>query len=193
MSFLSILSFTHKLIEERVHPGDTVVDATVGNGVDTLFLAKLAGPHGTVFGFDIQEQALANARARLEKELAGAANGQIHLHCRSHAEMLDAVPAEQHGRVAAVTFNLGYLPGADHAVITTPASTLPALEASLTLLRKGGVVTAVLYSGHEGGQEETSAVMDWATQISQKEYQVMQYQFLNQKHCPPFLVAIAKR
>lgn len=90
-------------------------------------------------------------------------------------------------------FNLGYLPGADHATITRPSTTLPALDAALNLLDKGGVITAVLYPGHEGGQEEAQSVMKWAASLSRKEYQVLQYRFMNQRQHPPFLIAIEKR
>lgn len=41
-----------------VSPGDTVVDATCGNGHDTLALARLVGPHGCVIALDIQVSAV---------------------------------------------------------------------------------------------------------------------------------------
>lgn len=95
MGFPSILSFAHKLIEERVRPGDAVVDATVGNGVDTLFLARLVGLHGRVYGFDIQQQALDNAAARLRNESPAAAE-TVQFFLRSHSEMSEAVPFSNH-------------------------------------------------------------------------------------------------
>ena len=39
---------------QAVNAGDTVVDATMGNGHDTLFLAEQVGPEGHVCAFDIQ-------------------------------------------------------------------------------------------------------------------------------------------
>lgn len=41
-----------------VSPGDTVVDATCGNGHDTLALARLVGPHGCIIAIDIQVSAV---------------------------------------------------------------------------------------------------------------------------------------
>ena len=38
--------------------GDYAVDATLGNGHDTCFLAKIVGDNGKVFGFDIQKRQL---------------------------------------------------------------------------------------------------------------------------------------
>ncbi|UUZ83205.1 class I SAM-dependent methyltransferase [Paenibacillus sp. P26] len=191
MGFLSVLSYAHKLIEERMRSGEAAIDATAGNGVDTAFLARIAGPSGSVHAFDIQSQALEQTAARLEREqLAGP---HIRLHLRSHAELEEAVPQEQHGHIAAVMFNLGYLPGQDHATITKPDSTLAALEATTRLLRRGGIITIVLYTGHPGGKAEAEAVEKWAAGLAQRFFQVLQVRFLNQKNDPPYLIAVEKR
>lgn len=50
------------------------------------------------------------------------------MHLESHANVAERVAANS---ASLVVFNLGYLPGADHAVCTSPASTVPALEASM--------------------------------------------------------------
>ena len=47
------LHFSHQLLKV-VEPGDFVIDATMGNGHDTAFLAELVGPSGEVFAFDIK-------------------------------------------------------------------------------------------------------------------------------------------
>lgn len=192
MGFVSVLGFAHQLIGQRVQPGDTVIDATLGNGVDAVFLAKLIGSRGRVYGFDIQQQALDQTKMRLEKELPDASSS-VHMSLCSHELMESALPQDRHGKVAAVTFNLGYLPGADPATITTPASTLPALEAALRLLRKGGIVTIVLYSGHEGGSKEAAAVEAWAQRLPLASYQVLRYQFMNSSTHAPYLLAVEKR
>ena len=48
-----------------INKGDKVIDATVGNGFDTCFLAEQGGKKGHVFGFDLQEQAIKNTRKYL--------------------------------------------------------------------------------------------------------------------------------
>jgi len=191
MGFVSVLSFAHQLLAQRVQPGDAVIDATLGNGVDALALARLTGRTGSVHGFDIQQTALEQTALRLAKELPEAASF-VRLHLLSHAEMEAAVPPALHGRIAAVTFNLGYLPGADTTTITTPASTLPALEAALRLVRKDGIVTIVLYVGHPGGAEEAAAVEQWAGALPASRFQVLRYQFTNKPQAP-YLLAIEKR
>ncbi len=190
MQFESVLTFAHRLIRERVHPGDIAIDATVGTGRDTLLLARQVGERGSVYGFDIQPQALAAARERLMSE--GIPDGNIRLFPYNHASMLEVLPGETRGQIAAVAFNLGYLPGGDRERITTPEFTIQALEASIRLLRNGGVITVVAYTGHPGGQEEADAVCEWAGRLPQERYQALQYRFTNQRNHPPFLLAIEK-
>ncbi|ALS29420.1 SAM-dependent methyltransferase [Paenibacillus sp. 32O-W] len=192
MGLLSVLSMAHRWIAERVAPGDTVIDATAGNGVDTLFLAETVGPRGTVIAFDVQRQALDRTQARLEPLRAAGRLPDVRLVLGSHAGMEDEVPAAKRGRVAAVMFNLGYLPGADPSVITETASTLAALEASMTLLRPGGIVTCVLYPGHEGGETEAAAVEAWAAGLPPDRGQSAIYRHI-QKPAAPYLIAVEKR
>lgn len=191
MGFVSVLSYVHQLLAQRVELGDTVVDATLGTGVDAVYMAKLVGPRGSVYGFDIQQAALDQTQQRLEK--AWLTDAPVHMSLCSHALMEAAVPQDRHGKVAAVTFNLGYLPGADTAIITEQESTIPALEAALRLLRKGGIVTIVLYSGHDGGSEEAAAVERWASQLPLAAFQVLRYQFANRSASAPYLLALEKR
>ncbi|MCM3703703.1 class I SAM-dependent methyltransferase [Paenibacillus macerans] len=193
MGFLSVLSMAHKLAGERLQPGDAAVDATAGTGADTLFLAKACGPKGQVFAFDIQSQALILTRERLDKEEPSSLAG-VTLIERSHAEMEAALPAKVRGRLGAVMFNLGYLPaaGADPALITQPDSTIPALEAAVRLLRPRGLLTAVLYPGHPGGETEAAAVEAWAASLSAADGQAIVYRQL-QRPAAPYLIAIEKR
>ncbi|MEK3662051.1 class I SAM-dependent methyltransferase [Paenibacillus sp. FSL F4-0236] len=195
MGFMSVLSFAHKLISERLTLGDRAIDATVGTGADTLFLAKATGARGEVYGFDIQAAALrlAEERLRLAREEAPSL-ATVTLLERSHAEMAEAVPANWHGTVGAVMFNLGYLPSgdADKNIITQPDSSIAALEASLQLLRPGGIITAVLYPGHAGGDKEAAAVESWAAVVSQKVAQSIVYRQL-QRTDSPYMIALEKK
>ncbi|MEK4235389.1 class I SAM-dependent methyltransferase [Paenibacillus sp. FSL H7-0714] len=195
MGFMSVLSFAHKLISERLTLGDRAIDATVGTGADTLFLAKATGTRGEVYGFDIQATALrlAEERLRLAREEAPSL-ATVTLLERSHAEMAEAVPANWHGTVGAVMFNLGYLPSgdADKNIITQPDSSIAALEASLQLLRPGGIITAVLYPGHAGGDKEAAAVESWAAAVSQKVAQSIVYRQL-QRTDSPYMIALEKK
>lgn len=199
MGFRSVLSMAQQWAAERIQPGDSAIDATIGNGVDTLMLCRAVGPTGTVHGFDVQPRALAETQARIEAQCTARIARPV-LHLRSHAEMLEALPPDSRGRVSAVMFNLGYLPGGSEdaeegagPIITRPDTTLPALDAALTLLKPDGVLTIVLYSGHTGGEEEAEAVRSWAQRLPQLSYQVLMYQFLNAKAEAPYLIGVLKK
>lgn len=191
MGLTSVLAYARRLVEDRLRPGEPAVDATAGTGVDTLFLARTSGARGTVYAFDIQEKALQRTAKRLADE-PGLAD--VQLLCLSHHRMEEALPAEHLGQVAAVMFNLGYLPGEDSKeIITLSATTLPALDSALRLLRMDGVLTIVLYPGHPGGREECEAVEAWAAGLPGARFDVLGYRFINRGPAAPYLIAVVKR
>ena len=174
------LEMAHDFLAEVVTKEDIVVDATMGNGHDTLFLAKLAKQ---VFAFDIQEQALEKTQERLHQ--AGLENASLIL--QGHETVNQYV-----SEVKAAIFNLGYLPSADKSVITQPQTTIEALEKLCQLLAKGGRIAIMIYYGHEDGDVERDAVLDFVSQLPQQEYTATIYRTLNQINNPPFLVMIEK-
>ncbi|MFC6206169.1 class I SAM-dependent methyltransferase [Levilactobacillus tongjiangensis] len=188
MNLPNALTYSHTLLTECVGPGATVVDATVGQGHDTIFLANLVGPTGHVIGFDIQQAALDATQQQLA--LTGLGK-QVDLHATGHENVATYLAPET--QVTAAIFNLGYLPGGDKSVITKPNTTLMAIKALLPHLPRGGRIILVVYYGHPGGQTERAAVVDFCEHLPQKTYQVLQYGFINQIHQPPFLLAIERR
>ena len=155
-----------------VQSGDTVVDATMGNGHDTLFLAEQAGAEGHVYAFDIQESAVESTRKLLEEH---GMSDRVTLLCRSHDEMAEAVPAG----LAAAVFNLGWLPGGDHRITTRCASTGKAVLSALELLKPGGIVTVCAYPGHEEGNRELEMLTGLLSGLSNRTYNVLRQTFLN--------------
>lgn len=149
---LRLTELAQRLIREAIVPGAWAVDATVGNGHDTRMLADAVGLAGHVIGFDVQEAALANARLRLGQSL------NVTLHRCGHEHLAAHLPTEAAHRLAAVMFNLGYLPGAQKANATHAKTTVAALEQSTAHLGVGGRITMMLYSGHPGGADEAVAV-----------------------------------
>ncbi len=145
----------HEVVLGAIRSGDFVVDATVGNGHDTVFLAHAVGPSGRVYGFDVQQAALDATRGRLEE--AGVSE-LVTLLCAGHEDMSARLPGDLAGRVGAVMFNLGYLPGSDRAVVTQPDTTAVALDDATALIRPGGIVSVLVYTGHPGGEAELEAV-----------------------------------
>lgn len=175
-----------ELLPQFIGEGDTVVDATVGNGRDTEGLCRLVGQTGTVIGFDIQEEALQRAQTFLQDAVP---DHSVRLIRRCHSELADHVA----GPVSLVLFNLGYLPGGDKAVTTRAETTLEAMAEGLDLLKPGGKLAAVLYSGHPEGNAEAEVVKAWANGLDQKHYTTVLMQFANQVNHPPQLLLIERR
>ncbi len=182
------LRFSHDILKETIVSGDTVIDATVGNGNDTVLLAQLVGPFGKVYGFDIQEEAI---KSTSQKLLLTGLTEQVELIQESHDKINEYLTMDT--KISAVTFNLGYLPKGDKTITTQAHSTLEAIHQSLPLLRKQGIISIMIYSGHEGGMEEKNAVDDFVQNLEQTTYNVLTYQFVNQKNHPPYLYIIEKR
>lgn len=160
MPRISLVEIAHRLIEAKLRPGDIAIDATVGNGHDTAFLLAQVQPTGHVYGFDIQPAALAAARARLGDPAC------LSLLAVSHAELDQHIPPALHGKVSAIMFNLGYLPGGDKRVITQSDSTQAALNAARRILSPSGIITIVAYPGHPGGDDETAQIAAWRESLN---------------------------
>lgn len=159
-------------LRQVVQPGDTVVDATLGNGHDTVLLAELVGETGRVIGFDIQPEAVACTEAALRE--AGLLD-----RCALHAVGHEHMAAYVHEPVRAVAFNLGWLPGGDKRVTTHWPTTREALTAALALLTPGGVCAVCAYPGHAAGDEERRALIDWLAALRPQAFTALRHCFLN--------------
>lgn len=186
MGFEGAVKFSHLLLKEKVRAGDRVVDATCGNGYDTVFLAELVGTDGKVWAFDVQEEAVAATRLRLRD--AGLLERVELLHA-GHETIAEAVTEP----LRTVIFNLGYLPGGDKSRITRPETTIAALHGASRLLLPGGVLVIVCYPGHCGGAQESGAVEEWGQSLSAHQWQVWRCHSLNRSPAAPHLILAEKR
>ena len=148
----------HARLAPSLERGDWALDATAGNGHDTLFLASQVAPIGQVWAWDTQPAALATTQERLQ---AAGLEATVTLVQASHHRLRERMPTRAHGRLRAVMFNLGYRPGGDPQHITQPGTTMPALEAACRLLHPDGVISLLAYRGHPGGEAEYQALQDW--------------------------------
>lgn len=149
-----LTTLAHKTIEEVLKPGDLAVDATIGNGFDTAFLARIVGEKGKVFAFDIQNEAIKRTKEFLEKENLLY---QVNLLNTCHSLLSDYVNPNS---AKAIMFNLGFLPRSNREVITSPQTTKTAIVAGIDALMDEGVMTVIVYRGHKGGAEEATAVSE---------------------------------
>lgn len=177
------------MVREVIRLGDQVVDATCGNGHDSEFLATEVGPDGHVWSLDIQDAAVEATRTRLT--MAGL-SARCTVVRADHAGLATVVPTAWKGTVSSVLFNLGYLPGADRDIRTRPDSTIAALGDALDLVRPGGLVSAVVYPGHEGGAAEADAVRRYAAALDPKHFGVWRYETMNGPPTVPWLVILRR-
>ncbi|MGB0743413.1 MAG: tRNA (mnm(5)s(2)U34)-methyltransferase [Opitutales bacterium] len=176
----------HLQLEVVLRPGDTAVDATAGNGHDTLAMAKLVGSTGKVIAIDLQAAAIESTCSRLEE--AGQLS-QCELIEGDHAEVFNELLAKYRGGISAITFNLGYLPGSDKALTTSPEKTLRALDAAQALLKPGGILLVTAYRGHPGGRDEAKQVAQWMGTLSGNHWhtEVREPLTENKESFPPIL------
>jgi SAM-dependent methyltransferase len=186
METFNAVKYAHHLWEKLVKPGDLVVDATCGNGKDTLVLARLIGETGTLIGLDIQEAALTQTRTLLEKELPRKQLDRISLLLQSHETFPSLAEKPK-----LIVYNLGYLPGGDKKITTEAETTLKSLKESLLLVGEGGAISLACYPGHDEGLREELALLEWMAHLPPSEWSVSLHRCLN-RHRSPFLFWIQK-
>ena len=180
--------FSHEMILSVNLEDGIFIDATAGNGHDTLFLAQHIEKGSKILAFDIQEKAILQTRQLLQNN---DLEEKVTCILDSHVHLLNYLDKNDFVRLA--IFNLGYLPGSDKKIITTPSSTLEAIQILLERLEKKGKIIIVSYYGHDSGLDEKNSVEGLISTLSQKEWSVLKYQFINQINCPPICYVIEKK
>ena len=186
MKRYQITEWCHHFIRDHVKTGDCCIDATAGNGNDTLVLCELVGETGKVIAFDIQEEAVANTKKRLA-EHGVSERAQVLL--ESHVNMARYAESDS---VSCIVFNFGYLPGGDHELATRKESSITAIHEGLRLLKKGGVMSLCIYSGGDSGFEERDAILSEIKRLDGKKYLVIVSEYYNRPNNPPIPVLIIK-
>jgi hypothetical protein len=186
------LNLAHMFLRQVLRPGDTVIDATAGKGHDSSFLARiiLTPDSGSLVSMDVQEQALAKTRETLVlsmaplysvKQIESMMRDRVRLVLQNHRSFPTDIPDES---VAAIVYNLGYLPGSDKSITTCPADTIASIEAATRLVKTHGLISILAYRGHEGGVEETAAVEKFATSLKPFDWSVYSHYPLNRPTSP---------
>lgn len=182
---IQILDFVKYVSNTALEDARCVIDATIGNGQDTLWLATVA-QNAQIYGFDIQKDALLNTKKRFAE--ASVSMHHVHLMHDSHANMKEYVQ----GDVDFIIFNFGYLPGGDKTITTKKETTLKAIKEGLELLKQGGVMVLVMYPGHPEGAVEQTAVKQMIEQFSWTHFRVYCYKIMNNTKKPPVAYIIQK-
>ncbi|KAJ8627280.1 hypothetical protein MRB53_020587 [Persea americana] len=183
----------HSVWQNVIHKGDTVVDATCGNGHDTLVLLKFIADDsgkGCVYAMDIQDSALKSTCSLLDRSVGPSERELVKLFSLCHSRMEDVIP--KGASVRLVAFNLGYLPGGDKTVITTSKTTLPALQAASRILRSEGLISVMVYVGHPGGREELETVQTFASGLPVETWVCCKFEMLNRPNSPVLILIFKK-
>ncbi len=179
--FKSHLDLAHHYWKQLVQPGDVVVDATCGNGQDTLFLASLQP--GCLYALDIQEDALANTKA-----LLGAVT-QVVFHRGCHSQFPEEIRPQT---VKLFVYNLGYLPGGDKTLTTLSETTLLSLKRALDLVMPGGAISVTCYPGHPEGALEESKILEWVQGLDRRVWSCCHHRWCNRAKAPSLLLIQAQ-
>lgn len=175
-------------ILKRLSRGDVAIDATAGNGHDTLWLANAVGPEGHVYAFDIQKEAIDLAREKLE---SANCSEQVTFMRECHTGIQDITLKDRLAK--AIVFNLGYLPSGKKSIITQTDTTIRALDSSLSRLLPEGILSIVAYPGHPGGNEETNALLEWYAAIDPERYAKQSFSNPSGNPKSPIIFFLVKR
>ena len=137
MKLERILPFSKTLIKEHIKQDSIVIDATCGNGNDTLFLAQQVS-NGHVFGFDIQDTAIQSTFEKVK------AFNNVTLIQDGHENIKKHIDIQFKGQIDAAIFNLGYLPKGDKSIVTRPETTIKAINAIFDYLSVEGIIVLSL-------------------------------------------------
>ena len=178
---IDLLSLQKQFILTHLGEGDIAVDFTMGNGHDTEFLSKTVGPEGHVFAFDVQEMALASTAEHLRK--SGCPDNYT-LILDSHHNVTKYVDVP----IKAGMFNLGYLPGSDKSITTMRKTTLPAIEAAISLMDRDAIILIAVYPGHAEGEAEGKMICEYLSSLSRYKLCCTQIRILNSPTSPFFIL-----
>lgn len=185
--FRSHLDLAHQYWKMVLKEGDWALDATCGNGLDTLALAATlrAYKQWGLVGIDIQKKAVDHTRGLLQLNLSEEQMTSVHLFQQSH---LQFPPLAYQHPIRVIVYNLGYLPGGDKSLMTQTATTLSSVETALQLLQPGGIVSITCYPGHEEGSLEQTALLQRLVSLKNSDWSVCHHTFLNRASSPSLIL-----
>lgn len=178
-----VINFSKKMIATLKNGCNVAVDATCGRGGDTEFLASIANH---VYAFDIQEEAVKSTNERLK--MLENVNCDIQVIHDNHLFF----PKYIECGIDVVMFNLGYLPNGDKTITTKASSTVKTLKLFMDNLNQKGLISIVVYPGHPEGLKESKALEKYLKEVDQHLFDIVKYDFINQKNYPPYLILIEK-
>lgn len=183
---MSLTKLAQILISEKFSSIEYGVDATCGNGHDSLFLAGLCSQEGMIYSFDIQEEAIDKAEKLLNDHNMPTSVMFVN---SCHQNMEKVIKP----KVDVVMFNLGYLPNSQSKICTNSETTITALDSATNILKAGGLITLLCYPGTDEGSVETREVKNWLGKLNKDEFTVSEHLSEKPDDTTPVLYVIDKK
>lgn len=174
------------IIDTYLKKGWTCVDATLGNGKDSLKLYKALDGECKIYSFDIQDQAIVNSKKLFaENEIS---EDKIKVICDSH----ENIDTYIHEPVDFFIMNLGYLPGGNKDITTNYKSVKIFLDKITLIMQEKSFGLIIFYPGHEAGMEEYIKISKYLSALDQNKFNVSKIEQINQKNQPPLVVMVER-
>lgn len=174
----NVNQYVHHVLQSHISPSTIAIDATCGNGHDTVFLASLCHH---VHAFDIQAQAITTTKGKIQSE-------NVTFYHQSHDTFSTIFKPQS---IDLIVYNLGYLPGTDHTIITTPKTTLSSLQQALEIVSIHGLISLTIYTGHPGGVQEAEAIEAFLLTLDKHDYTIQKVTYVNRQQSP-YVIFIQK-
>lgn len=180
---MSLTDDAHALITEHVNntTKNLAIDATCGNGHDTLFLADLG--FKKVIGMDVQACAIKSSEERIKDKLTVTLIHDSHINLAKYGS----------SKAECIMFNFGYLPSGNKDLTTQPETSLIAINAGLSKLSDDGLMTLMCYPGHPQGKKETQLIKDLLASLDKENWHYETHLAVSPKPTAPILFSIKKR
>ena len=179
-----LTDLAHQFIQPYLFEGALAVDATAGNGHDTLFLAECVGKTGRVLAFDRSESACETTRQKLSR--------LPHVHTRVVQDGHERLSHYLNESAQAFLYNLGYLPGQKNGTATRAETTLASLKQAAGLLALDGVIQVIFYRGHTEGKEEYAVVLEWVKSLDERVFKALYMEYINSAPDSPSILMIQR-
>jgi tRNA1(Val) A37 N6-methylase TrmN6 len=178
------LKFAKNYWANHLEKNSIVIDATLGNGFDTLFLANLDLLNFVlqIYGYDIQNKAIENASQKLKNNLSKDQLENVFLINKSHVDFSDVK-----SKVDLIIYNLGYLPTTDKSITTMTKTTLISIQAALNKLSSNGAISITCYPGHLEGEKEERAILEFLKTLNRENFEIRYHKWQNRDKSPSLI------
>lgn len=185
--FQNHLDLVHNYLSRVLKKGDCAIDATCGNGHDTLFLVEqcLTENEGYILSMDIQRDALQAAEKKISEFFPKEIEKRVTFFHGCHSNFPITLIKNP---IKAIVYNLGYLPGGDKSITTHANTTIQSIEAACDLIDNNGIISITCYPGHPEGLIEEELILNYISKLSSFDWNCCYHQWPNRRKSPSLVL-----